>query len=76
MGKRVAVLAVALLAACTATQPPLSTEGISAVVGSPERTAADRTNDIRRKPAEMLKFIGVRQGMGWNEMPNPRAKSF
>jgi predicted methyltransferase len=63
MGKRVALLSVVLLAACAATQPPLSGEAISAVVGNPERTAADRTNDIRRKPAEMLKFIGVRQGM-------------
>ena len=54
---------MALLAACAAKQPALSPEAISAVVGNPERTAADRTNDIRRKPAEMLKFIGVRQGM-------------
>jgi len=56
-------LSLLLVAACAATQPPLSAEGISAVVGNPERTAADRTNDIRRKPAEMLKFIGVRHGM-------------
>jgi len=63
MGKAVAVLAAALLVACAATPPALSPEAISAVVGNPERTAADRTNDIRRKPAEMLKFIGVRQGM-------------
>jgi predicted methyltransferase len=63
MGKVVALLSAVLLAACAAMQPPLSGEAISAVVGNPERTAADRTNDIRRKPAEMLKFIGVRPGM-------------
>ena len=62
MGKPL-VLIVALLTACAATPPPLSPEGISAVVGNPERTAADRTNDVRRKPAEILKFIGVRPGM-------------
>jgi predicted methyltransferase len=32
-------------------------------VASPDRSDADRTNDIRRKPAEMLSFIGVREGM-------------
>jgi len=63
MGKTVAVLSAALLVGCASTQPPLSAEAISAVVGNPERTAADRTNDVRRKPAEMLKFIGVRPGM-------------
>jgi len=53
-----------LLAGCASTQPPtLSAERIAAIVASPDRGAADRTNDVRRKPAEMLAFIGVREGM-------------
>jgi predicted methyltransferase len=53
-----------LLAGCASTQSPgLSPERIAAIVASPDRSAADRTNDIRRKPAEMLAFIGVREGM-------------
>ena len=41
----------------------LSTERIAAIIASPDRSAADRTNDIRRKPAEMLAFIGIVPGM-------------
>ena len=52
----------ALLGAC-ASPPSLPGESIAAIVGSPDRTAADRINDIRRKPADMLAFIGVRPGM-------------
>ena len=33
------------------------------IVASVDRTAADRQNDARRKPVEMLSFIGVREGM-------------
>jgi predicted methyltransferase len=58
----------ALLTACAGPTPPaappsLSAERIAAIVGSPDRSPADRINDIRRKPAEMLAFIGVRPGM-------------
>jgi predicted methyltransferase len=52
----------ALLIAC-ASPPSLSGDSIAAIVASPDRSAADRINDIRRKPAEMLAFIGVRPGM-------------
>lgn len=52
----------ALLAAC-ASPPSLSSDSIAVIVASPDRSAADRINDIRRKPAEMLAFIGVRPGM-------------
>ena len=55
-----------LLGAC-ATAPPdaptLSRERIAEIVASPDRRAADRTNDIRRKPEQMLAFIGLRPGM-------------
>ena len=57
-------LALLLLAGCAAMQPAtISRERIAAIVASPERSEADRTNDVRRKPAEMLAFIGVREGM-------------
>jgi predicted methyltransferase len=53
-----------LLAGCTAMQPAtISRERIAAIVASPDRSDADRTNDIRRKPVEMLAFIGPREGM-------------
>ena len=32
-------------------------------MASPDRSAADRTNDQRRKPAEMLAFIGIAPGI-------------
>jgi predicted methyltransferase len=53
----------------SATAPPssgaatVSRERIAEIVASPDRSAADRTNDTRRKPAEMLAFIGIRPGM-------------
>jgi hypothetical protein len=43
--------------------PPLTKEQIAAIVASPDRSAADRTNDRRRKPEEMLLFIGIRPGI-------------
>jgi predicted methyltransferase len=60
------LLATALVAAACATRvdaPALSRERIAAIVGSPERSAADRTNDRRRRPEDMLAFIGIRPGM-------------
>src|SRR6202048_2665464 len=46
------------------TRPqPLTQEQIKQIVASPDRSAADRTNDLRRKPEEMLLFIGVRPGI-------------
>jgi predicted methyltransferase len=43
--------------------PPLTHEQIKQIVASPDRSAADRTNDQRRKPEEMLVFIGIRPGI-------------
>jgi predicted methyltransferase len=68
---RAATLAgVALaLAACTAPAPravdesALSPARIAEIVASPDRSDADRRNDVRRKPEEMLAFIGVHPGM-------------
>ena len=41
----------------------LSKERIAEIVASPDRTAADRANDDRRKPEQMLAFIGIRPGI-------------
>ena len=54
---------VALLAACASAPAPLSAEQIANVVASPDRSAADRVNDQRRKPEQMLAFIALRPGM-------------
>src|SRR6478752_2417627 len=43
--------------------PPLSSAQILEILSSPDRTAADRTNDLRRKPEQMLGFIGIRPGI-------------
>jgi predicted methyltransferase len=43
--------------------PSLSSTQIAELLASPDRSAADRQNDVRRRPAEMLAFIGVRPGM-------------
>ena len=41
----------------------LSRAQIEAIVASADRSDADRCNDVRRKPVEMLSFIGVRPGL-------------
>ena len=45
------------------TTAPLTQEQVKQIVASPDRSAADRTNDLRRKPEEMLVFIGIRPGI-------------
>ena len=41
----------------------LSPDRTAQIVGSADRSAADRVNDQRRKPDQMLAFIGLRPGM-------------
>jgi len=41
----------------------LSRSQIDAIVAGADRSDSDRRNDVRRKPVEMLSFIGVRPGM-------------
>ena len=43
--------------------PPLSSAQIIEILSSSDRTTADRTNDLRRKPEQMLGFIGIRPGI-------------
>lgn len=50
-------------AADVGSAPQLSTERIAAIVATPDRSAADRINDARRKPVDTLDFIGIRPGM-------------
>src|SRR3954451_11607547 len=45
------------------SSPVLSPEQIAQIVASPDRSDADRTNDLRRKPEQMLGFIGIRPGI-------------
>ena len=62
-----ALLLVGLAGCATPNGPSgpavLSPERIAGIVSSPDRSAADRVNDKRRKPEEMLAFIGARPGM-------------
>ena len=55
--------AAALLAACASAPSTLPPDRIAAIVASPDRAEADRVNDVRRKPADMLAFIGIRPGI-------------
>ncbi len=43
--------------------PALSQQRIAAIVASPDRSAADRSNDQRRKAEPLLAFIAPRAGM-------------
>ena len=64
--KRRAMIAGAalLLATGPATaQQPNSSARIAEILASPDRSAADRTNDQRRKPAEMLGFTAIVPGI-------------
>src|SRR6266446_8620118 len=53
----------ASLVASPALAQPISTEQIKKIVASPERSAADRTNDLRRHPEQILEFIAIRPGI-------------
>jgi predicted methyltransferase len=57
----IAVAALLTLSACATAPQPMPP--YAAIGASPDRAAADRVNDERRKPAETLAFIGVRPGI-------------
>jgi predicted methyltransferase len=42
---------------------PLSRPQAEAIVASPDRSGADRNNDMRRKPVDMLVFVAPRPGI-------------
>ena len=56
-------LLLAVQPASTQQAAPLTAEQAAQIVASPDRSAADRTNDQRRKPEQLLVFIGTRPGM-------------
>ena len=56
-------LLLAVQPASTQQAAPLTAEQAAQIVASPDRSAADRTNDQRRKPEQMLVFIGTRPGI-------------
>src|SRR4051812_4176678 len=45
------------------SSPQLSSQQIAQIVANPDRSEGDRTNDLRRKPEQMLGFIGIRPGI-------------
>jgi predicted methyltransferase len=51
------------MAGCAVQQPGLNSAQIAQIVASPDRIEADRINDRRRKPEQMLAFIAPRPGM-------------
>jgi predicted methyltransferase len=66
ISRAIVILLIALLlSACfhVPTEPTLSHQEIAAIVASADRSAADRQNDARRKPEQMLAFIGIKPGI-------------
>jgi predicted methyltransferase len=61
--KRTAILGLLVALAACAANAPVSRERIDEVVASPDRIAADRTNDARRHPRDLLAFVAPRPGM-------------
>lgn len=57
------MLVAGACAVAPTTTATLSDARIAEILACPDRSAADRTNDARRKPAQMLAFIGLRPGM-------------
>jgi predicted methyltransferase len=54
---------VELAAQAPSPAAALTPQRIKEIVASSDRSDADRANDVRRKPAEMLAFIGIVPGM-------------
>jgi predicted methyltransferase len=65
----VTAASVIALAACSsvgtapASSSALTQARIAEILASPDRSDADRSNDQRRKPEQMLAFLGLRPGM-------------
>ncbi len=58
---------LAMLSGCASLRSPeagnaLTPAQIAAIVSSPDRSEADRANDLRRKPELLLAFYGIRPG--------------
>ncbi len=63
----ISLILVLMVSGCASFGAPesgvLTKERISEIVSSPDRSDADRNNDLRRKPELMLAFIGIRSGI-------------
>ena len=59
----IAGAALVLAAGAATAQQPNSPARIAEILASPDRSTADRTNDQRRKPAEILAFIAITPGI-------------
>jgi predicted methyltransferase len=53
----------ALLGCAAPGGSKLTADEIAAILNAPDRTEADRTNDVRRKAPQLLAFIDARPGM-------------
>ena len=68
---QIAILLSLTLGACATSSAPVATqnsstlskESIAEIIASPDRSASDKVNDVRRKPDLILAFIGIRSGM-------------
>ncbi|HZQ00770.1 MAG TPA: methyltransferase [Reyranella sp.] len=58
-----ALIALLVLVAGAAEAQTVSPADIKAIVADPSRSAADRTNDLRRHPEQMLAFIAIKPGI-------------
>lgn len=54
---------LAFMAGSAMAQQPLTQAQIAAIIASADRSPADRTNDVRRKPEQTLAFIGIVPGI-------------
>ena len=61
-GLLAAALCASLMGCASPIGATLTHDRIARIVASPDRSPADRTNDMRRHPAELLTFIGIRPG--------------
>ena len=52
-----------VLGTTVAVAQTLSPARIAEIVATPDRSAADRANDIRRKPLKMLEFLAIKPGI-------------
>jgi predicted methyltransferase len=56
-------VSVGLAALISLSSASALAQDYEAIVASPDRSDADRTTDVRRMPAKMLAFVGVKTGM-------------
>jgi predicted methyltransferase len=57
------ITCVLLLAGCASAPPRVTLQQAEAIIARPDRSDADRTNDVRRKAAQLLAFLDVHPGM-------------